>query len=293
MAINATELKLLLGLMARLPRQPRLLMLGYPDLLVTPESIELTGLALRWDDLPKRKDNTKAVWTSHGRPQLSSLPMIETKALFAQLGARVKVVDAIQWGNVDYVANLGRPMSWLMRRELGKFDLIIDPCTPCHCFDVAQAFQNIDALLAPGAIVYHQAPASFPNHGFWSISPTALFDWYQWRGYELGRVYRFDEILDQDGFVPRLKECEPFKLMPNPGTQIVCIYAFRKSSIVGRLQRIGHTHEDQYSWRTVLRKLRHYRRASGPFPIQRCYSGLDQQVPLADLLPVPELLTIR
>ncbi len=232
MALNAVELKMLLTLLAKVKqrnRQPRVLMLGDPDILATPEAIRLVGLDLDWDAIPKSSNKTtRQKWAAHGRDHLADLPMLDAKGVFAAAGAYAVVTDYFRWSRhatKDLQLDLNYPIRG--RKKFGGFDLIVDPGTLEHCFNVAQAFANVDELLNVGGFAYHQSAAAFPNHGFWSISPTAFFDWYRQRGYELGKAFWFNGTADRDGFVPRLAECPPFAPLAAPPPAI-CVYTFRK-----------------------------------------------------------------
>src|SRR5690348_12399209 len=253
MALNATEiaeLKILIGdLREQRHRKPRVFLFGYPDLLLTATSLEMAGIDLPWDSLPKRAlEKSAAIWAQHGRPHLSNYPMVEAKGLFKYLGADVCVMDAVQWENEDLVLDLNKPLRLWTRWRVGQADLVIDPGSIEHCFNIAQAFDNVDRLLAKGGIVYHQSAAAFPNHGFWSISPTAFYDFYQSRGYELGYAKQFDRVLDNDGFVVATKKIDPFVADPHPAGPMIVSYSFRKP-----LHPIAE-------------------RAAESYPTQRCYS---------------------
>src|SRR5262249_55733789 len=50
--------------------------------------------------------------------------------------------------------------------------------------NIGQAFENIIACLKPKGAVIHANPVSMINHGFWNISPTAYYDWYESRGFD-------------------------------------------------------------------------------------------------------------
>jgi len=215
MALNALEL----GFCARLIRTvaatghpPRVLLLGYPDLLCTPDSLRAVGVQVDWERLPKRTPEvSRAVWIQHGREVLAELPVLETKGVLRALGAEPVVTDAIPWGGEDHVLDLNLPLEPKLRAKLEAAEIIVDPGTLEHCFNIAQAFDNVDQLLQPRGFVYHQAAAAFPNHGFWSISPTAFFDFYQSRGYDLGRAYYWEGWSDSYGFVPNRVEAPPFE----------------------------------------------------------------------------------
>ena len=191
--------------------------------------------------------------------------MPETSATFRALGAEVTVSDAIAWGGEDIIVDLNAP---LPRRLRGRYDVVVDPGTLEHCFNIAQAFENVDALLRPGGFVYHQDAFAFPNHGFWSISPTAFFDYYQSRGYELGVPYRFDGSFDDTGFIPRMKPISPFEADLTSPLPAIGIYTFRKTRATSK----------------VL----------SPWPIQRCYSSLSRDIALTEFLQRPlEIIATR
>jgi hypothetical protein len=263
MALNASEIAILKTFVDRLgelrKRRPRVLLLGYPDLLFTESSLAMAGVNLSWESLPKRPaEKSATVWRDHGRPQLSGQPMVEAKGMFDRMGADALVTDFVRWGGEDHILNLNKPAGPWRRWLIGKADLIVDPGTVEHCFNIAQAFDNIDRLLAPGGIVFHESAAAFPNHGFWSISPTTFFDFYQSRGYELGYPKQIDRTLDSDGFVLSMKNLDPFAPIPNATGPLSVRYAFRKP-----LRRV---------------------RPAGKYPTQRCYSPLPKTIIMTDLL---------
>ena len=259
MALNALELATCAGLIRKVARgrPPRLLLLGYADLLCTPESLRAVGLEVDWDRLPKRPPEvSRVIWQQHGRETLAGTPMLETKGVLRALGAEPTVADALAWGGEEYVLDLNHPLELNQRAEDEIPDIIIDPGTLEHCFNIAQAFDNVDRLLKPGGFVYHQAAAAFPNHAFWSISPTAFFDFYQSRGYELGRAYYWQGSSDAYGLVPKRVEAAPFAANVQLTKNLVASYLFRKPS-------------------TPAPPLTDY-------PIQRCYTTLSREVELFD-----------
>ena len=59
----------------------------------------------------------------------------------------------------------------------GKFDLIIDPGTSQHIFDLKLLYKNIFFLLKKGGIYFFQNPSNgWIDHGFRQFSPTFFFD---------------------------------------------------------------------------------------------------------------------
>ena len=57
-----------------------------------------------------------------------------------------------------------------------NYDLLIDSGTAEHCFNIGKVFENYFHLLKPSGILLQFMPFLSPNHGFWSINPTAIYD---------------------------------------------------------------------------------------------------------------------
>ena len=255
--MNALEILLLDRLIQALKinSRPSVLFLGYPDARVDEATWPLSDIA--WDLVPKR-EGADAIWVQHGLPQMQGQPMAELRALFCARGADILVADAIAWGGEDIVLDLNYPVRRPMR---GRFDIIVDPGTLEHCFNIAQAFDNVDAMLKVGGYVYHEAAMSYANHGLWSISPTAFFDFYEPRGYDLGTPYRWDGWVDANSLYPRIEKVSPFEPRPNPADRGNVSYLFRK---------------------TTAAKRRFWQRRS--YPIQRCYSSNSRTPPMIDFI---------
>lgn len=260
MAINGSEIKIIKYLIdnaqARIKRRPRVLALGYPDVLAVEETFSRLELPVEWKSIPKRPDGP-AVWKGHGRG-LGNYPMCESKALINALGGDCIVIDAIRWGQEDEIINLNQPLTNQQKEKLGDFDIIIDPGTVEHCFNIAQAFISIVDLLAPLGFVYHQAAVAFPNHGFWSISPTAFFDFYESRRFILGTPYLWVDTQDKDSGEPRFLQIDPFQAQTDfPPAKTGCFIFQKRHETTARID--------------------------GPYyPTQRCYSGRSRDISTID-----------
>jgi hypothetical protein len=234
-ALNAVEFELIAGLLqnvrkAGLSRRPRVLCLGYPDALVDRET--WYG-PTAWDDLPKRSDVAQ-IWTEHGYSERSGEPMVDARGAIELMDAEVTICDAIQLevGTVPLDLNLPLPRKWR-----GAFDLVIDPGTIEHCFEIAQALKNVAAMVRVGGWIYHQAVISYPNHGFWSISPTAFVDFYERNGFISGQPYRFGT--GDHPFRPALIPVDRFKPFIADGA-LIGSYLFVRThgaSMLNPLQR--------------------------------------------------------
>lgn len=143
------------------------LSLGYPDLDVTSDDVEnLFGYK------PTRFTNSHK-W--HGRKD----PLPDTEELFERLGANLIIVDFTKDRGMEIVADLNEP------HDLGKFDLVIDPGTLEHCFNIGQALMTAAESVKAGGHICHISPLNMPNHGFYSISPTLYHDFYTQNGWSV------------------------------------------------------------------------------------------------------------
>ena len=152
-----------------------LLSLGYPDILVKKEDLGV--------EAEIRKDS-KDISKWHNWP----FDIYESKDVFQKLGYASYFVDIIPFRGVERVLDLNNPIEWSAADLLEKFDVVIDPGTLEHIFNIGQAFKSVLALLKPGGIVIHLNPINQINHGFWSISPTAYWDFYKQNGCEILEV---------------------------------------------------------------------------------------------------------
>lgn len=84
----------------------------------------------------------------------------------------------------DLVHNLNDP---LPEHFLNRFNLIIDPGTVEHAFDVKTCLGNIARALKVGGIVVNFVPIYSYNGGYFSINPIVLHDFYRANGFRVLR----------------------------------------------------------------------------------------------------------
>lgn len=136
------------------------LSLGYPDLMVSPEQLKsLFG-------------HTPTRFTNGNEWHKTEKPLPETGDLFYHLGMKLKVVDFARTFGVDVVADLNHP------QDFGEHDLVIDPGTLEHCFNIGQAFINAVCSVKEGGAIMHLSPMNMLNHGFYNLNPTLFHDFY-------------------------------------------------------------------------------------------------------------------
>lgn len=142
------------------------LSLGYPDLIATQDSLE-KAFGVKVEKLTDANE-----W--HGIKD--KLP--ETLEFFGLMGAKLSIVDFTAEKGMERIANLNEP------HDLGKYDLVIDPGTLEHCFNVGQALFNAANAVKVGGRLFHLSPVNMVNHGFFNINPTMYHDFYSQNGWE-------------------------------------------------------------------------------------------------------------
>ena len=170
MGLDRTALMLL---KAALPAK-QVLSLGYPDILLSCQDvneffhIEIDKIAPQNEEAKKR----------HG----VAFDLPDTEAFFSALGSVLTCVDYKQLRGNEIVADLNEP------NEFGLFDLVIDPGTLEHCFNIAQAACNAAKAVAENGFILHVNPISQVNHGFYMLSPTWYHDFYTQNGWKVPRM---------------------------------------------------------------------------------------------------------
>lgn len=154
---------------------------GFPDLLIEA-------------DLPARD-----------APELNKLhgwykPIPDSREAFRSIGYDLTVIDRAKYEGSEVVADLNEI------QVLGEYDLVVDPGTSEHCFNVAQALLNLAGAVKEGGVISQALPMSMFNHGYWNVNPVALLDFYELNGFEVEQfLIRGIEPLDRKDLRKRLR----------------------------------------------------------------------------------------
>ena len=127
-----------------------------------------------------------------------------------------------------------------------QFDLIIDPGTTEHCFNIAQAMKNIAEMTKVGGLIFHQIPGAYLNHGFYSVSPTFFLDFYSKNGFlvlklDLARMKPGDKAvkpLDRVDFIDMMNFDTPKELPGYPLILHAIVMKQQTAQIRWPIQRI-------------------------------------------------------
>jgi len=178
MGINTNGLKLISGRI----KGADVLCLGYPDLITT--------------EVPYPNPKIRDRLEQHG-----GFKCLDTDEFFEKMGAKsVRYIDVKSFHGKEDVIDLNYPV------DLGKYDLVIDPGTLEHCWNVGQAWLNSANAVCDGGYIYHNNPVTMLNHGFWNFSPTVYHDFYTQNGFDCEMYLESDgELFQATGFVKRFK----------------------------------------------------------------------------------------
>lgn len=177
MGLYAFEVIKLIDLVKQLPKPFTVLSFGHPDILASPSNLE-AALGFR-----PTADGDGVMKSRKGKIEKNIIG--NAHLLFEEMGGELTVADI----NEDYYGvDIKVDLNQLVVRVLdtGRYDLVIDPGTAEHCFDVGAALINMASAVKVGGYIYHRNPMCHWNHGFWNFSPAVFAHLYSKRnGFEL------------------------------------------------------------------------------------------------------------
>jgi hypothetical protein len=180
MAITTLFLQMLTHMRPALPERARLLSLGYPDILADETALAAAIGIERAAALPAHPDAAEiARW--HGLDgRLTRI--VESAAFFDALAIDCSVIDIHASRGGERIVDLNGAMPDDL---VAGFDLVLDPGTLEHCFNIGAAIVNVARAVAMGGYVCHFSPMSMFNHGFYNLNPTFFHDFYTQNGFEI------------------------------------------------------------------------------------------------------------
>lgn len=188
---------------------------GYPDLLVRMSDLPEMGITF-----PPRKDSP-LIEQHHSW----KYPIADTQDVFNAMGLTLDVVDRQVIQGCERVVNLNNSMdpSWAATwfNDTGTlYDLVIDPGTSEHCFNIPQALANLASAVAMGGCISQALPMAMFNHGYWNVNPVALLDFYEHNGFKVEQcVIRHSQGIYEPVTRDRYKEV--------PDGSVTCLLARR------------------------------------------------------------------
>lgn len=146
---------------------------GYPDLIIPCDQLPVALEFLI------EHPNSKQIGNHHG----VSYPIYETIRVFEGLGIVLETLDRIKINGEEKIIDLNIP------HDLGQYDLVIDPGTSEHCFNIAQSFINLASAVKVGGYIIQMLPITMINHGYWNINPNVLQDFYDINGFSITELF--------------------------------------------------------------------------------------------------------
>lgn len=114
--------------------------------------------------------------------------------LYRRLGfTQASYVDVSDYEGADIILDLGA--AGIVPELEGAFDLVFDCGTLEHVFHLPNALRNVVHMTATGGHVLHLVLMdNGVDHGFYQLSPTLFFDWFEAAGLEVleAAALRFD-----------------------------------------------------------------------------------------------------
>ena len=194
MALVSPDLDILLPEIAQLRaaanRRLEVLSLGYPAILLNDDQAGLL-FGPRAEGWPAFHPRSDEVLAQHGVSPLAGR-VFDADDLFRQLGCNFTSLDLHPYHGTEAVQDLNQPLD---PRWTGAFDLVIDPGTIEHCFNILQVMKNLVAAVRVGGSVYHSTPMVYPNHGYFSFSPIFFLHFYSQNGFRVMEQSRFGDVL--------------------------------------------------------------------------------------------------
>lgn len=170
MALNQKALRIIEPFI----RNAKILSFGYPDILCSKEKIkEIFGIDVV-------KSTPRGRWHTG-----KDLDIPESQEFFEELGSSIDCIDIAKDFGVERVVDLNYP------QDLGKYDVVLDPGTIEHCFNIGVAVMNAANAVKVGGRVFHVPPMTMMNHGFYNICPTMLYDFYAQNGWGIEYMASF------------------------------------------------------------------------------------------------------
>ena len=178
MSLNGTEFLIIGKVLDQISKshRPKVLCIGLPDMLFSPEMIRRYFPAIDASALALRKDG----WAASANFKNDGLCWATD--LFDKFGADYEVFDVKDHGNGETIADLCMPLD---PSHHGRFDLVIDTGALEHFFNPGSGLVNIAQALKVGGYAYHQDALAYCGHGFYSLSPTFFVDFYMNSGFSV------------------------------------------------------------------------------------------------------------
>ena len=152
--------------------------LSYPDIIVSSQMIGRL-FNIDYKKLKLREDSNDIIKWHKAFDIVRRI--VDTRQLFEYLGYKVTITDIVKARFDEQYLDLNK---FLPEIYQDKFQFVFENCMD-HCFNIGQAFINVSKMVSIGGYILHLNPLLMINHGFWSMSPTVYYDFYEANGFKV------------------------------------------------------------------------------------------------------------
>jgi hypothetical protein len=179
MAFVSTSVKLIVENRRRYDLRGPVLTLGVPEFYITGSQLDRWLIA---DGSQPPAASAISARTISANPLGKRLGWLSPASFFDALDIRPWVSIDIPGCEhpPDLVHDLNQPFPTEFENA---FELILDPGTTEHVFDIKTALTNVVQALRKGGTIIHQVPIYMYNGGYYSLNPILLFDFYRDNGF--------------------------------------------------------------------------------------------------------------
>lgn len=181
MALRVPGLKLIRNAVQLLnpkDRPWRFLSFSYQDILTSLDELEsVFGISMK--GVPFLADSDRIIRWHKADPRLPGVP--DFHEVMRRVGFEVTSLDLGVFRGVEEVADQNYPIA---AERWNQYDVVLDNVA-AHCFNVAQAVENVARAVKRNGLALHITPLAMVNQGYYSISPCLFHDFYVANGFEI------------------------------------------------------------------------------------------------------------
>ena len=123
--------------------------------------------------------------------------------------SNVDSLDVNSYENATIIEDLNLPIK---KKYYKNFDFIYDGGSLEHIFNISEALNNISRILKTNGYIMHLSPVNnYIDHGFYSINPTLLKDYYEQNNFKILEI----NLIKQNYNLEKKTKWEVFEYEPS------------------------------------------------------------------------------
>ena len=178
MAIVKSAVRIILREHAKYQFSGPALSLGVPEIYATYGELEKWFPELAGRPCSLKPTDARVTMNATGK----KLGWVTSGTFFQSLG--ISEVTTVDIPGCEHMPDLFHDLNQPLPPHFSdRFNLVLDPGTMEHVFDIKMGLTNIVQALRIGGIIIHQVPIYSYNGGYYSINPNVLNDFYRENGF--------------------------------------------------------------------------------------------------------------